>query len=357
MLADLGADVIKVNALHDGYWMSSHIAMAATAASAASRSNLKDPDAMAVLHRAGAAGRRRAAQHALRRRDRLGVDYESLRAINPTLIYCHTRGFEHGPREGCRATTRPAPRWRGPMARRRHSTTAATRSGRWSSLGDTGNGFLSAIAIVQALYHRDRTGEGQFVDTSIIYAQLLNTSMRVGHGRRHDHRAAAALDTMQLGVHALYRLYETADGWLCVAARATTSTAPRSPRVLGVAVDRLTPPVRLARAGVRDPSRRRVVHAARRRRRAVRGVEPRLRARPVRRSGDDREGLGHVLRAPGRRPARHARPAVRLLGDPGPDPGTAAAPRPAHAAILHELGYNDEQVDKMIATGVAACPA
>ena len=29
---------------------------------------------------------------------RLGIDYESLKAINPSLIYCHTRGFERGPR-------------------------------------------------------------------------------------------------------------------------------------------------------------------------------------------------------------------------------------------------------------------
>ncbi len=47
------------------------------------------------------------------------------------------------------------------------------------SLGDTGNGFLSAIAILQALYHRERTGEGQFCDTSIVNAQLLNTSYAV----------------------------------------------------------------------------------------------------------------------------------------------------------------------------------
>ena len=44
------------------------------------------------------------------------------------------------------------------------------------SLGDTGNGLLSAIAMIQASMHRDRTGEGQFLDTSILYAHLLNAS-------------------------------------------------------------------------------------------------------------------------------------------------------------------------------------
>ncbi len=88
-----------------------------------------------------------------------------------------------------------------------------------TSLGDTGNGYLSAIAILQALAHRERTGEGQFVHTSIVNAHLLNASMTwLGCGR--DVPAdRPALDAMQTGWDDRYRLHETADGWLCVAAR------------------------------------------------------------------------------------------------------------------------------------------
>jgi crotonobetainyl-CoA:carnitine CoA-transferase CaiB-like acyl-CoA transferase len=89
----------------------------------------------------------------------------------------------------------------------------------WSfcSLGDTGNGFLSAIAILQALRERDRTGEGQFCDTSIVYAQLLNTSYVVA---RPDGTGFARprTDALQTGFSALNRLYETRDGWLCLLA-------------------------------------------------------------------------------------------------------------------------------------------
>ena len=46
-----------------------------------------------------------------------------------------------------------------------------------TSLGDTGNGFLSAIGVIQALYHRQLTGEAQCVDTSILNAGLLVASM------------------------------------------------------------------------------------------------------------------------------------------------------------------------------------
>ena len=68
MLADLGADVIKVNPLHDDFWMSNHIAMCCNRGKRSIAINLKDPEAMAILHELVAAGRRRAAQHALRRR-------------------------------------------------------------------------------------------------------------------------------------------------------------------------------------------------------------------------------------------------------------------------------------------------
>jgi crotonobetainyl-CoA:carnitine CoA-transferase CaiB-like acyl-CoA transferase len=88
------------------------------------------------------------------------------------------------------------------------------------SLGDTGNGFLSTIAMLQALYHRERTGEGQFVDTSIVYAHLLNASMSwvTADGTRAGERPS--LDAMQLGFTAAHRMYDTADGWLVVAANA-----------------------------------------------------------------------------------------------------------------------------------------
>ena len=122
--------------------------------------------------------RRRAAQHALRRRGatrrrlRVAARRSTRRSSTATPA-----GFEHGePRRCSRATTRPVRR-----SPARRGWTAGVDDGRtpiWpiTSLGDTGNGFLSAIGILQALYHRDRTGEGQFVDTSIVYAQLLNAS-------------------------------------------------------------------------------------------------------------------------------------------------------------------------------------
>ena len=97
LLADLGATVIKVSALHDDFWMSNHIAMCCNRGKRSVAINLKDPEGLAILHELVAGAD--IVQHNMRydAAERLGVDYESLRQINPALIYCHTRGFERGP--------------------------------------------------------------------------------------------------------------------------------------------------------------------------------------------------------------------------------------------------------------------
>jgi crotonobetainyl-CoA:carnitine CoA-transferase CaiB-like acyl-CoA transferase len=147
---------------------------------------------------------------------KLGIDYESLRRVNPAIVYCHTRGFEHaGTRADCPGNDQTGAALTGIE----WEDGAVGAGGRpfWSltSFGDTGNGFLSAIVVIQALYHRARTGEGQLVDTSIVNAGLLNTSYtwKSADGAS-SHRPH--LDAEQLGFGALYRLYPTANGWLCL---------------------------------------------------------------------------------------------------------------------------------------------
>jgi crotonobetainyl-CoA:carnitine CoA-transferase CaiB-like acyl-CoA transferase len=149
--------------------------------------------------------------------ERLGVGYETLRAIKPDLIYCASRGFDRD-----RSSRRL------PGTDQSGSALAGQEwedGGCWhggqpffgTSMGDLGNGFLTAIAVNEALFHRARTGEGQAVGTSILYACLAGTSGTFAYpdGSGPDR---PKLDALQLGFHALYRLYETADSWLCVAA-------------------------------------------------------------------------------------------------------------------------------------------
>ncbi len=217
MLSDLGANVIKVNSLTEHYWMGTHLGMAVNRGKRGIALNLKDPAGLAILHRL--VEHADVVSHNMRyaAAQRLGIDFDTLRTINPALIYCHTRGYERGRRDSYPGNDQMAAALTGT-----EWVDGATDNGGmpiWApmALGDNGCGMLSAIGVVQALYHRDRTGEGQLVDTSIMYAHLLhNSSAWITDGDTVGDRPK--LDEQQLGYGPLYRLYETADGWLCVAA-------------------------------------------------------------------------------------------------------------------------------------------
>ena len=140
---------------------------------------------MAILHRLVEHGRRRAAQHALRRRRTPRRRLREPPGDQPgSHLLPHPRASSKGPRASLPGNDQTGAALAGPDWLDGGLDHDGIPFWPVISLGDTGNGFLSAIAIVQALYHRDRTGEGQFVDTSIIYAQLLNASMAWIDGRR-----------------------------------------------------------------------------------------------------------------------------------------------------------------------------
>ena len=215
-MADLGANVIKVNARRDPYWHATHIAYGCNRGKRSICIDLKNPDGLAVLHRLVADAD---VVHSNMRRDalaRLGCDEASLRPLNPTMIYCHTRGFDRGPRSDAPGNDQTGASLAGVTWEDGGCDDGGQPFWSLTSMGDTGNGYLSVIGVIQALYHRARTGEGQSVDTSILNAALLSASaasVRVdGTALPRPH-----LDRLQLGLGALYRLYESADGWLCLA--------------------------------------------------------------------------------------------------------------------------------------------
>jgi crotonobetainyl-CoA:carnitine CoA-transferase CaiB-like acyl-CoA transferase len=235
VLADLGANVIKVNAWRDPWWHAQHIAYGANRGKRSIGIDLKTPDGLTVFHRLVAAAD---VVHSNMRRDallRLKCDEASLREVNPDLVYCHTRGFDRGPRSDSPGNDQTGCSLAGVT----YEDGGGHDGGRpfWSltSLGDTGNGFLSAIGVIQALYHRERTGESQTVDTSILNAGMLLASMTAV---KADGTALPRpqLDRMQLGLGPHYRLYETRDGWACLAA---VTPAQREALAAATAVDAL----------------------------------------------------------------------------------------------------------------------
>jgi crotonobetainyl-CoA:carnitine CoA-transferase CaiB-like acyl-CoA transferase len=217
MLADLGAEVIKVHALHDTFWAGTHMGLGTNRGKRSISLNLKDPRGRAVLHalidradvvatnwRPGAAAR-------------LGIDYASLKERHPGIVFCNTRGYEKGARAALPGTDQTANALSG--TEWEDGACDAGNPPLWSrsGMGDTGNALLAAIAMTLALYHRERTGDGQAVGTSIVNACLLNTSYAWVHADGTP-GPWAHVDAQQYGLGPYYRLYEVADGWVFVAA-------------------------------------------------------------------------------------------------------------------------------------------
>jgi crotonobetainyl-CoA:carnitine CoA-transferase CaiB-like acyl-CoA transferase len=146
--------------------------------------------------------------------ERLGVDYATAKKLNPSIVYCHTTMWGN---DGPRAT------WPG------YDQLAQSSCGLEYDLGGEGNppnwyrfgmcdqgcATQSVLAVLMALYWRERTGEGQMVDTSIVNAGVyFNTDAWIGPKGWSERPRS---DQQQTGLGPLYRLYRTSDGWVALA--------------------------------------------------------------------------------------------------------------------------------------------
>jgi crotonobetainyl-CoA:carnitine CoA-transferase CaiB-like acyl-CoA transferase len=146
--------------------------------------------------------------------DRLGFSFEAVHARNPRLIYCSISGFGHT----------------GPDAQRGgFDMVAQAMSGVMSVTGtekepakvgvpisDLNAGLFASHAILAALLSRARTGEGQYIDTSLFEAAMAYTiwesneywaTGKAPHGLGTAHRLSAP-----------YQVFATADGWIAIGA-------------------------------------------------------------------------------------------------------------------------------------------
>jgi crotonobetainyl-CoA:carnitine CoA-transferase CaiB-like acyl-CoA transferase len=218
LLADLGADVIKVNALYDSYWNGTHMGLGTNRGKRSIALNLKSLAGRQILERLIAKADVLTTNWRPGAARRLGVDFESLHSRYPSLVHCNTRGFEKGPRSLLPGTDQTAAALTGTEWEDGGCDSGNPPMWSRSNMGDTGNALLAAIAITSALYHRDKTGEGQAVSTSIVNAGLLHTSYAWIHddGRPTDW---GHIDANQYGLSPYCRMYRCSDGgWIFVCA-------------------------------------------------------------------------------------------------------------------------------------------
>lgn len=99
--------------------------------------------------------------------EKFGLDYDSVKALNPNVIYTSISGFgQNGPYKERPAYDLVAQAMGGMMSITGYENTPPTRTG--SSLGDMSAALFATYGTLVALFHKERTGEGQFVDVAMM---------------------------------------------------------------------------------------------------------------------------------------------------------------------------------------------
>ena len=178
-LADWGADVIKVEipeAIEGGDVMGS--ARHGSDFQNLQRNkrsvtlNLKDPDAVEILKRMIQEADVVIENYRPGVKHRLGVDYDTLSAINPRLIYGSISGFgQHGPYRDRPGFDQIAQGMGGLMSITGLPGQGPVRVG--IPIDDLCAGMFLAHGIMVALYEREKSGEGQWVQSSLLQAQIF----------------------------------------------------------------------------------------------------------------------------------------------------------------------------------------
>jgi crotonobetainyl-CoA:carnitine CoA-transferase CaiB-like acyl-CoA transferase len=145
----------------------------------------------------------------------LGLDYETARKVNPGLVYLYAPGWGSSGPFAMRQSF--APMMSG------YAGVTFEVAGLYNpplppaANEDPGNALLGAVATLLALLHRQRTGEGQYVENPQLNATMCHMAHLV---RRPDGEVIGAgrLDPLQMGFGPFERLYDAADGMVCLVA-------------------------------------------------------------------------------------------------------------------------------------------
>ena len=231
MLADMGADVIKVERTPDGedtrrtlppdiggesasYLMMNRnkrgivLDLKSEAGKGIARRLLEDADVAVENYRKGTM-------------DRLALGYDDVSSFNPGIIYAELSGFGRtGPYADRAGFDLIAQGMSGIM-----SITGAGEGGPPTKCGpplsDITAGILAAMGVLGAYIHRQKTGQGQRVDTSLFEAAITHTYWQSAM------TFATGISPGALGsahpLSAPYQAFEAADGWITIGAANQTN--------------------------------------------------------------------------------------------------------------------------------------
>jgi len=223
MLADLGADVIKVERIPGGddtrHMDRPSVRGESAAFMAMNRNkrgialNLKLPASQEALMRMAARADVLTENYRKGTMEKLGLGYETLKKVNPALIYCSISGYGRtGPYADKGGYDLIAQGMSGLMSVTGEPGRAPAKSG--GPVCDINAGLLGALGVVSAYVHRLKTGEGQLVDTSLLEAGIQQmywqAAIYFATGEPPGPTGSAHI------LSAPYQAFRAADGWLTI---------------------------------------------------------------------------------------------------------------------------------------------
>lgn len=234
-LADFGADVIKVERPGTGddtrHWGPPYLkdANGADTAEAAyylaanrnKRSvtiDIATPEGQQIVRELAAQSDVVLENYKVGQLKKYGLDYDSLRAVKPDLVYCSVTGFgQTGPyahRAGYDFIVQGIGGFMSITGERDGEPGGGPQKA-GVAIADLATGLYSTIAVLAALAHRDRTGEGQYIDMALLDVQVallanMNTNF-LASGKPPVRWGNAHPNIVP------YQTFQTRDGWIIVA--------------------------------------------------------------------------------------------------------------------------------------------
>mgnify|MGYP006151424635 FL=1 len=145
---------------------------------------------------------------------KLRIDFETLKTINPKLITCSITGFgETGPHASRPAYDQIVQAYSGGMSITGQDSKSPTRAG--IPIGDLSSGLFSVIGILSALLSKEKTGLGQHIDISLLDVQISLLSYMA------TMQTLSGIDPEPIGnahfVHVPYNTFTAKDGFIVIA--------------------------------------------------------------------------------------------------------------------------------------------
>lgn len=224
VLADFGADVVKVERPGSGDdtrdWVPPFIGDESAYFLSVNRNkrsltlDLKSPEGKEVIFRLAKWADVVVENFRPGTAEKLGIGYETLKELNPRLIYCAISGFgQTGPYRDKPGYDAVGQAMGGLMSVTGYPELPPVRFG--VAIADLGAAMWSLVGILSALQAREQTGRGQYLDTSLFEGQLSWLTYVAGNyfatGKNPERHGSAHPNIVP------YQAFETSDGAVMIA--------------------------------------------------------------------------------------------------------------------------------------------